>query len=136
MKVLVDTNILIDQVCSRELFVADANQLFLLGFQKVIKLYFCPISFVNTVYVGRKYGYTQESLISSLKAISAFSKFAEHKSSVILKALDCGWRDFEDANQYYSAQNSKIDCIVTRDKKGFEDSAITCYNIKDFLKLF
>lgn len=63
MKVLVDTNILIDQVCCRELFV-------------------------------------------------------------------------EDANQYYSAQNSKIDCIVTRDKKGFEDSVIPCYNIKDFLKLF
>lgn len=136
MKVLVDTNILIDQVCRREQFVDYANRLFLLGYKKVIQIYFCPISFVNTVYVGRKYGYTQESLIGSLKAISSFSKFAEHKSSVIIKSLNCGWKDFEDANQYFSAENTKIDCIVTRDKKGFEDTSIPCYQIKDFLNLF
>lgn len=35
--------------------------------------------------------------------------------------MACGWKDFEDANQYFSAKTAKIDCIVTRDKKGFED---------------
>lgn len=136
MKVLVDTNILIDKLCCRQPFVDDANKLFVLGYQNIISLYFCPISFVNAVYVGRKYGYTQESLIGSLKTISTFSKFAEHKNKVVLKSIDCGWKDFEDANQFYSAEMAKIDCIVTRDKKGFEDSSIPCYNITDFLKQF
>lgn len=135
MRVLVDTNILIDQICQRVPFAEDAAKLLLLGYERRVDLYFCPISFVNTVYVGKKYGFTQDSIIRSLKEIASFCEFAEHTKEVVTESMECEWRDFEDANQYFSAKAAGIDCIVSRDRKGFEETMIPCYTVKDFLKM-
>lgn len=136
MRVLVDTNILIDQVCQRQPFAENASQLLLLGYQHKIDLFFCPISFVNTVYVARKYGYNQESVIDALKSIASFCSFAEHLTEVVNNALSSGWKDFEDANQFFSAKAADVDCIVSRDRKGFESLDIPHYDIIDFLQRF
>lgn len=34
-------------------------------------------------------------------------------------ALGLGWKDFEDAVQAVCAETAAVDCLVTRDKKGF-----------------
>ena len=44
---------------------------------------------------------------------------------IISKAVQIGFDDFEDGVQFISAKsNSKINLIVTRDKKGFKKSDI------------
>jgi hypothetical protein len=44
---------------------------------------------------------------------------------IINKAINSGFDDFEDGVQFVSAKsNSKINLIVTRDKKGFKKSDI------------
>ena len=55
MKVYIDTNILIDLVCLREPFAEQAQKLFALGYIGKLSLITSALSFVNTIYIGRKY---------------------------------------------------------------------------------
>ena len=62
MKVYVDTNILIDLVCCREEFLADAQYLFTLGYMKKIQVSLSALSFVNTVHISRKYHFPMQEI--------------------------------------------------------------------------
>ncbi len=44
-------------------------------------------------------------------------------------------KDFEDCVQYYSALSGEMDCIVTRNKKDFENLDIPIYTSAEFLDL-
>lgn len=50
-------------------------------------------------------------------------------------AADAKNKDFEDCVQYYSALSGEMDCIVTRNKKDFENSDIPIYTSSEFLDL-
>lgn len=50
-------------------------------------------------------------------------------------AADAQNKDFEDCVQYYSALSGEMDCIVTRNKKDFENSDIPIYTSSEFLDL-
>jgi hypothetical protein len=56
---------------------------------------------------------------------------------IINKAVHIGFDDFEDGVQFVSAKsNSKINLIVTRDKKGFKKSDIPVTDAHQALQLF
>lgn len=133
MRVFVDTNILLDYVCNREGFAEDAIELFLQGFQQKHRLIISDLSYVNTVYIGRKYEMDNQTLLNSLKRVEAFSEVAQMNSKVIHKALHSNWSDFEDSVQYFSALESMADCIVTRNKKDYKESTIPVYGVKDLI---
>lgn len=133
MKVFVDTNILIDLVCSREGFVENAQHLFALGYMRSITLMLSSLSFVNTVYVARKYGYSEVS--KALKKISSFVDIVDLKGSAVIDALSSDWKDYEDAVQYQSSVLSSAECIVTRNKKDFSLSSIPVYTVEEFMKI-
>lgn len=88
MKVFVDTNVLIDLVCSRAGFVENAQHLFALGYMRRITLMISSLSFVNTVYIARKYGYLEVS--GALEKISSFVEVVDLKGSVVVGALSSG----------------------------------------------
>lgn len=56
---------------------------------------------------------------------------------VVSAALRSGWRDFEDAIQYYAAEMSGItDGIITRNEKDFRMSDIPVISPFEFVKRF
>lgn len=48
-------------------------------------------------------------------------------------ALNSDFSDFEDAIQYYTAQNHKLTAIVTRNEKDYKDSNISVETPEMFL---
>lgn len=135
MKVYVDTNILIDLVCCREEFLADAQYLFTLGYMKKIQVSLSALSFVNTVYISRKYHFPTQEIKKSLSSIASFTEIAGLTGDVVTWALSCNWTDYEDATQYQSALFVNADCIVTRNKKDFFQSAIPVYSVADLKEI-
>ncbi len=133
MKVFVDTNVLIDLVCSRAGFVENAQRLFALGYMGNITLMLSSLSLVNTMYVAHKYGYAEVS--ESLKKISSFVDVVDLKGSAAVEALSSGWKDYEDAVQYQSSILSSAEYIVTRNKKDFSMSSIPVYTVEEFLQI-
>lgn len=101
MKIYIDTNILVDLVCERAGFVEPARMLFAYGLMRKYSLIMSALSIVNTVYIGRKYGYS--SMLEKLRQISEFVKVVDLKGETVTWALDCEWKDYEDATQAKTA---------------------------------
>ena len=67
MRAYIDTNILVDLVLSREDFLQDAQRIFALGYAGDAQLMVSALSFVNTVYLGKKYKFPAEEIMSKLR---------------------------------------------------------------------
>ena len=124
MRAYVDTNILVDLVLSRQEFLPDAQRVFAIGYAGEAQLVVSGLSFVNTVYLGRKYKYPMDDVLSKLRMIADFVDVADLSGQNVVDMLNSGWRDYEDATQHRSAIDEQADCIVTRNKKDFKASTL------------
>ena len=134
MKVFVDTNILIDFICNRDEFYDDAETVFAYGLSGLTSVSITDISIINTLYVGKRYGYTVEELSNLLSETLSYCNLSIIDSNVILNALNSIWKDKEDATQYYAAKESMADIIITRNVKDFQLSDIPVMTPKEFIK--
>lgn len=64
MRAYVDTNILVDLVLSRQEFLPNAQRVFAIGYAGEAQLVVSALSFVNTVYLGRKYKYPMSETLT------------------------------------------------------------------------
>lgn len=129
MRAYVDTNILVDLVLSRQEFLPNAQRVFAIGYAGEAQLVVSALSFVNTVYLGRKYKYPMDDVLSKLRMIADFVDVADLSGQNVVDMLTSGWRDYEDATQHRSAIDEQADCIVTRNKKDFKASLCQCLHL-------
>ena len=134
MKAYLDTNILVDLVLSREEWLADAQHIFALGYVGDIQLVVSALSFVNTVYLAKKYKYPSDKVHGILRLIADFVEVADLRGKSVVDMLNSKWKDYEDATQYCSAIDENADCIVTRNKKDFQNSEIPVFTVAEFLE--
>ena len=124
MRAYVDTNILVDLVLARQEFLPDAQRVFAIGYAGEAQLVVSALSFVNTVYLGRKYKFPMDDVLSKLRMIADFVDVSDLSGQNVVDMLNSGWRDYEDATQHRSAIDEQADCIVTRNKKDFKASTL------------
>ena len=134
MKVYIDTNVLVDFVCRRDVFFEPAKALFAIGYIGQVKLIMSSLSVLNAVYIGRKYGSTQ--IKEKLKLLSHFVEIVDLASDIVISELTSNWKDYEDAVQNRSAIKINADCIVTRNKSDFVLSSLPAYTVEEFLNIF
>ena len=132
MRAYVDTNILVDLVLSRQEFLPNAQRVFAIGYAGEAQLVVSALSFVNTVYLGRKYKYPMDDVLSKLRMIADFVDVADLSGQNVVDMLNSGWRDYEDATQYRSAIDEQADCIVTRNKKDFKAGTLPVLSPVEF----
>lgn len=134
MRVYVDTNVLIDFVCQRDVFAEPANKLMALGCMGKIKLQASALSYVTTMYVAHKYGY--QNVKESLMALTQFLDVQDLQAKTVIEMLSSNWKDYEDATQNQTALLSNADCIVTRNKKDFSLSSLPVYTANELFAFF
>lgn len=132
MRAYVDTNILVDLVLSRQEFLPNAQRVFAIGYAGEAQLVVSALSFVNTVYLGRKYKFPMDDVLSKLRMIADFVDVADLSGQNVVDMLNSGWRDYEDATQYRSAIDEQADCIVTRNKKDFKAGTLPVLSPVEF----
>lgn len=132
MKVLIDTNIILDFYCNRQDFYENSACIFDKACRGDIELWVSPISFVNFFYITRKdYSVTQRyEIMRGLLEICHIVQTDEH---VIKNALSVDIPDFEDMVQLHSAILSNVDCVITRNVKDFIASNIPVLTPAEFL---
>jgi len=134
-KFLIDTNIIIDLLAKREGFYQEAQELFTLADEKEIALFISSLSFVNTHYVLSKHLNANEVL----KILGKFKVLVEIlplEDKIIELALASDFKDFEDAIQYYTALDNKLETIITRNKKDFKTSELPVFTAREYLNRF
>jgi len=132
MKILLDTNVVIDVLLAREPFVSPAREIMALVEQKKVQGYICATSITTIHYLmQRSTDKTQaDSLIVTLLElfdVSSVSKSTLHDASVN------NGIDYEDSVIYTAAKDTKVDMIITRDNKGFKNASMTVLSPEEFL---
>ena len=92
----IDTNILVDLVLARQEFLPDAQRVFALGYAGEVQLTVSALSFVNTVYLARKYKYPLDEIYSKLRLVAEFVDVADLSGQNVVDMLSSGWKDYEE----------------------------------------
>lgn len=133
MKILVDTNIILDVLCAREGFVEESSKVWKYCEINKIKGYISALSVPNIVYILRK-ELTPEKTQEIIKRIFLIFKVADLKAADLKKASLIKSNDYEDALQMVCANRIKADFIVTRNICDFNNSKILAIKPSELLE--
>ncbi len=133
-RIFLDTNILLDVVLNRELFVADTEKIFLLQDEGHLTIYVSALTLANVAHIVKRNGKDPYKVIES---IIKWVEVVDLELNHFEKTLYSKFKDFEDGLQFFSASEiNNIDAIITRDKSDFKTSTIPVYTPREFLKHF
>ena len=134
MKVLFDTNIVLDLLLARQRFVVHAQRLFAEIEHNKITGYLCATTIMTVHYLLLKQLGTKNAVTHITKLLSLF-EITSLSRTVIDTALKSSFRDFEDAVIHESARLSKVDAIVTRNVADFKQAQLPIYEPAALLAL-
>jgi predicted nucleic acid-binding protein len=133
MRVLFDTDLVLDLVLDREPFVEDAATLFSLHERGRIDGYISGITLVNVFYLTRKLK-GSEGARQAVKELLATLRVCPLDQSVLEDAQRLAFADYEDAVQHASATASQIEAIITRNLDDYIDATLPVFSPTAFLK--
>lgn len=133
MKVLIDTNIILDVLSNRKEFVDDSSKVFKLCEIKRIIGYVSSLSIPNLVYILRKELNKDKVKILVEKLMLIFD-IVELKEEDIKQATELNFTDYEDAIQSCQASRLKLDFIITRNIKDYKNSKVKAVNPSELLE--
>lgn len=134
MRVLFDTNIVLDFLLERELFLPEALALFTAHDEKKIDAFVSAITPVNIFYIIRKEAGLQKA-VEAVTAILDTLGVCFFDKKILQDAAQLPVTDYEDAVQIAAAIAANLDVIVTRDLKDYKNSPLLVYSPSDFLAL-
>ncbi|MEB2774490.1 PIN domain-containing protein [Algoriphagus sp. D3-2-R+10] len=131
-RIFLDTNVILDLLGEKSPFYDAIAKVVTLADQKRITVIASPLSFTTADYVLSKF----ESLDSVLKKLRKFKILCEVcvvDEETIEKGLNSGFKDFEDAVQYFTALQANCFIILTRNGKDFKGSTLPVMTAEEYL---
>lgn len=127
MRVLFDTNIILDVLLARKDFVELSSALVGLVENKKVEGYLCATTMTTLDYLISKALNRKQARIEITKLLSIFN-IAEVNTKVLTLSVNSKFSDFEDAVQYYSGECCDVDSVVTRNTKDYKNAKLPIYN--------
>jgi predicted nucleic acid-binding protein len=128
MRVLFDTNVLLDAVLAREPFVQDASAL-LSAIEAGLLIGFVSATTITDVhYLVLRQTKSAKVAIAAVTQLLALMEVCPVDRDVLEQAIALSLPDFEDAVQVACAVGLRLDAVVTRDLNGFADSPISVFS--------
>jgi predicted nucleic acid-binding protein len=118
VKVLLDTNIILDVALERQPYFEISKQVLLLVEQEQIEGYISASTFSDLYYIIRR-GRGRKWTMEFLNWLVTFCQIATVNEIVIKMSLNLNFKDFEDAIQYSTTVINQLDCLVTRNPQDF-----------------
>lgn len=133
MKVLFDTNVLLDVLLEREPHVGVATKLIALVDNDRIEGVICATAVTTLYYIGAK-DLGSGTARDHLRTLLSLFKVASVDGDVLRRALeDGGFQDFEDAVVHEAAHAAGAGAIVTRNTGDFAKAAIPVFDPHELL---
>lgn len=132
MRVLFDTNVVLDLLLSRDEFVNDAAVLISKADNNEIDGFLCATTITTIHYLlERSLNTTQAA--SHIKTLLNIFSIAPVSNETLEKALNPKFIDYEDSVLHEAALAVNANSIVTRDYSGFKNSKIPVYTPKELI---
>ncbi|MGI9035656.1 MAG: PIN domain-containing protein [Pyrinomonadaceae bacterium] len=134
MRILLDTNVVLDFVVRRQPFFAEANEIFARLANGEFDGFVSSITPINIFYIARKQ-YGNEPTKQAIANLLLSVKVCSVDEKIIKSALTSAIKDYEDAVQHECALAENLDAIVTRNTKDYAKSSVKIYAPTEFLRI-
>jgi predicted nucleic acid-binding protein len=135
MKVMVDTNVILDVLLARKGFVDYAAEVMGMIERSEVEGYLCATTITTMDYLLSR-SMTKKQSRKALHSIMELFEIAAVNRSVIEGAFASKINDFEDAVLTQAGILAGVDLIISRNLKDFKKSALRVLDPVEFLALF
>lgn len=132
MRVLLDTDVVLDFLLEREPFAQAAGKLLELNARGAFDGYISAITPVNVFYIARKI-LGRDKVRRALDDLLLVVRVCPVTHAVLHQALALPFADYEDAVQHASATASHLDALVTRNLDDYQKATLPVFSPTDFL---
>ena len=132
MKIVIDTNVVLDTLGVRQPFFEKSNAVMQLVAQGKIDGSITANTVTDIAYLMRKY-MSANAIKGALEGLMDMLEVLEVNRNMCYQALDSPMIDFEDALLAACANRWDADFIVTRNVKDFEGSPVSAISPEGFL---
>lgn len=132
MRVLLDTDVILDFVLERELFANHATAILEAHARGECNVFISPITPVNVFYIMRKTKGADIARQSVTKMVMGLN-VCSVDGTILQAALTPTFSDYEDAVQHTSAAAIQLNAIVTRNVKDYAGATMPVFTPLDFL---
>jgi len=138
MKVLIDSNVVLNKLLKQPDFFAGSNAIFTLAeigqiANQRFEGYISASAVTDIYYIARKSLGKTAAHEAIKKMLMVFSP-ATVTNNNIFQALDLEWDDFEDSVQYVVGEGLAVDYIITRNIKDFTSGSIPAITPEQFIE--
>ncbi|XCN71442.1 MAG: PIN domain-containing protein [Candidatus Electrothrix aestuarii] len=135
MKVLFDTNVILDVLLDREPFSNDAALLMAKVEHSEFAGFACATTITTIHYLCTKM-LDREAAASHIQSLLSLFTIAPVNQRVLEKSLASRFKDFEDAVIHEAALHAGVQHIITRNIKDFKEATLPVHEPKEFLGAF
>ena len=135
MKALIDTNVIIDALTSREPWKDSAEKIFLMAANRVMDMYITASSATDIYYLVKKYLHSTEQAKQVMGKLYSFLGILAVTRDECVNALASAVSDYEDAVIESTAVKADISYIITRNVKDYQDGMVKAILPDDFIVL-
>ena len=134
MRILIDTNVIMDFLVRRGSFSGDAQKVIALCMREDIQGAIAAHTIPNLFYILRKHLSPEERKDILLKLCKMFMVVGIDAGKLESALSNMAFRDFEDCLQLECAKDFEADFLVTRNGKDFVGSAIPVLEPAELIK--
>lgn len=134
MKILFDTNVILDVMLLRKPFYKAATLLLAEVEEKNIEGYICSTTATTIYYLVSKVKGSSEAK-QLLKGLLQIFNVSQVDKTTLETAINSNFSDYEDSVLHESAVRAGVNGIVTRNRKDFINSTITIFDPEELLKI-
>ena len=136
MKLLIDTNVVLDVLLQREPFCRTATAVLNLTQRDDVREYVSASAITDIYYIANKQMKDRNAVRDLLKRLLMVISVAAVSEREIQNALNLAWGDFEDSVQYSVALMNEMDGIVTRNSSDYQEANMRIWLPEQVLELF
>lgn len=133
MKILVDTNIVLDVMLKREPFYKSSLEILGLTKRDDVEEYVSASAITDIYYLAYRQLRDKEVVKKLMKKLLTVLSVASVSEQEIENALSLEWNDFEDSVQYSVAFVQEMEGIVTRNPNDYKEAKIKIWKPEELL---
>lgn len=133
MKILIDTNIVLDVMLRREPFYKMSLEILSLAKKDDVEEYVSASAITDIYYLAYRQLGDKEMVKKLMKELLTVVSVASVTEQEIENALYLEWNDFEDSVQYSVAFLQEMEGIVTRNPNDYKEAKIKIWKPEELL---
>lgn len=135
MKVLIDTNVIIDALTSREPWNKSAETIFIMAANHMMDMYITASSATDIYYLVRKYLHSADQAKQVMEKLYSLVGILTVSGVECIDALASSVSDYEDAVVERVSVKADMDYMITGNVKDYQQGMIKAISPDDFIAL-